>query len=111
MNLDNEVKIFREMETLQHIVDKTVHFYHKTLFTAKLAGPFSDTQLQSMFAEAHFCAELTSLPPVYGRVVTELQERYSLLLAPKMLLTSLADNLRVNRQSLDRARELFDKQV
>lgn len=99
------------MESLQHIVDKTVHFYHKTLFTAQLAGPFSDPQLEAMFAEAHFCAELSSLPPVYGQVVTELQERYSLLLAPQLLLTSLANNLRVNRRSLDKARELFDKQV
>ena len=99
------------MESLQTIVDKTVHFYHKTLFTAKLAGPFSDPQLESMFAEAHFCAELGSLPPVYDQVVSGLQERYSLLLAPQMLLTSLADNLRVNRRTLDRARELFDKQV
>ena len=99
------------MESLQLVVDKTVHFYHKTLFTAKLAGPFSDHQLQAMFAEAHFCAELSSLPPVYGQVVQELQGRYSLLLAPQMLLTSLADNLRVNRRSLDKARQLFDKQV
>ena len=99
------------MESLQHVVDKTVHFYHKTLFTAKLAGPFSDHQLQAMFAEAHFCAELSSLPPVYGEVVEELQGRYSLLLAPQILLTSLADNLRVNRRSLDKARQLFDKQV
>ena len=70
------VVIFRYMESLQYTVEKAVHFYHKTLFTAKLAGPFTDPQLQSMFAEAHFIAELSSLPPGYDRVVAELQERY-----------------------------------
>ena len=99
------------MENLQYIVDKTVNFYKRTVLKAKLEGPFTEKDLESMFTEAHFCSDLLSLPPVYQNLVENIQEKYNLLLAPQILLVSLADNLRVNKQSLDKARELFDKEV
>ena len=99
------------MENLQYIVDKTVNFYKRTVPKAKLGGPFTDKALESMFMEAHFCSDLLSLPPVYQQLVENIQEKYNLLLAPQILFVSLADNLRVNKQSLDKARALFDKEV
>lgn len=99
------------MENLQYIVDKTVNFYKKTVPKARLGGPFTDKDLECMFTEAHFCADLLNLPPVYQSLVDSIQEKFNLLQAPQILFVGLADNLRVNKQSLDKARALFDKEV
>ena len=99
-------------ESLQYLVDKVVHFHTRTLPFAKLAGPFTEDQLGRMFAEAHFCADLTLNPAVsenYSPVIQDIREKYVLQLAPETLLMSLADNLKVNRESLIRARNLFDR--
>ena len=56
------------------MVDKTIHFFGKTIPAAKLGGPFSEKQLQLMFEEAHYCGDLPLLPPAYSRVVEQLQE-------------------------------------
>jgi len=98
------------MENLQFMVDEVVNFFNKTLPIANSAGPFSTKDLEVMFAEAHFCTDLLQLPSEYGSVVEQLQEKYNLLLAPQILLQNLADNLRVNQQSMNKARSLFDKQ-
>ena len=100
-------------ESLQYLVDKVVHFHTRTLPFAKLAGPFTEDQLGRMFAEAHFCADLTLNPAVsenYSPVIQDIREKYVLQLAPETLLMSLADNLKVNRESLIRARNLFDRE-
>ena len=39
----------------------------------------------------------------------DIREKYVLELAPETLLMSLADNLKVNKESLIRARNLFDR--
>ena len=101
-----------EAGSLQYLVDKAVHFFVRTLKFAKLAGPFTEDQLERMFAEAHFCADLTINPAVsehYSLVVTDIRDKYVLELAPETLLMSLADNLKVNKESLIRARNLFDR--
>ena len=98
--------------SLQYLVDKVVHFHNRTLPFAKLAGPFTEDQLGRMFAEAHFCADLTLNPAVsenYSPVVRDIRDKYVLELAPETLLMSLADNLKVNKDSLIRARNLFDR--
>ena len=97
------------MDSLESLVENVVKFHNKTLQFASLGGPFSLQQLETMFAEAHFCADLVNLPPVYSPVVDQLQEKFTLLQAPHKLLVCLCDNLRVNRESLDRARQLFDR--
>ena len=97
---------------LEYLVDKVVHFHTRTLPFSKLAGPFTEDQLGRMFAEAHFCADLTLNPAVsenYSPVVRDIRDKYVLELAPESLLMSLADNLKVNRESLIRARILFDR--
>ena len=99
-------------DSLQYLVDKVVHFHTRTLPFAKLAGPFTEEQLGRMFAEAHFCADLTLNPAVsanYSPVVRDIRDKYVLELAPENLLMSLADNLRVNTESLIKARNLFDR--
>ena len=98
--------------SLQYLVDKVVHFHTRTLPYAKLAGPFTEDQLGRMFAEAHFCADLTLDPAVsenYSPVIGDITDKYVLELAPETLLMSLADNLKVNKESLIRARNLFDR--
>lgn len=98
--------------SLQYLVDKVVHFHTRTLPHAKLAGPFTEDQLGRMFAEAHFCADLTLDPAVsesYSPVIRDIRDKYVLELAPETLLMSLADNLKVNKESLIRARNLFDR--
>merc|ERR1712079_206923 len=100
------------VDSLQYLVDKVVHFHTRTLPFAKLAGPFTDDQLGRMFAEAHFCSDLALNPAVsehYSHVITDIREKYVLELAPETLLMSLADNLKVNKESLIRARNLFDR--
>jgi len=66
-----------------------------------------------MFQAAHFCCDLASdsLPPSYHPAVQQLQDQFPLLAASQLLLLSLGDNVRVNRQALDTARQLHDKQV
>jgi len=98
------------MENLQFMVDEVVNFFAKTLSIAKTGGPFKFDELKLMFAEAHFCADLHQLPQSYGTIVEKLQEKYNLFLAPQILIQSLADNLRVNQQSMKEARTLFDKE-
>ena len=99
------------MENLQYLVEKVVKFYNKTLQVAKLGGPFTVKDLANMFQDAHFCADIEQLPPVYSPVVHQLQEKYNLLSAPQMLLVSLGDNLRVNQSAMETARKYFDRQV
>ena len=98
--------------SLEYLVDKVVHFHTRTLPFAKLAGPFTEDQLGRMFAEAHFCADLTLNPALsdnYSAVVRDIRDKYVLELAPETLLMNLADNLKVNKESLNRARNLFDR--
>ena len=98
--------------SLEYLVDKVVHFHTRTLPFAKLAGPFTEDQLGRMFAEAHFCADLTLNPALsdnYSAVVRDVRDKYVLELAPETLLMNLADNLKVNKESLNRARNLFDR--
>ena len=98
--------------SLEYLVDKVVHFHTRTLPFAKLAGPFTEDQLGKMFAEAHFCADLTLNPALsdnYSAVVRDIRDKYVLELAPETLLMNLADNLKVNKESLNRARNLFDR--
>ena len=101
------------MDTLEYMVDKVTHFFVSTLPHSKVGGPFSPLQLQEMFQAAHFCGDLTSdsLPPSYHTAVKQLQDQFPLLAASQLLLFSLGDNVRVNRQALDTARQLHDKQV
>ena len=101
-----------EAGSLQYLVDKAVHFFVRTLKFAKLAGPFTEDQLERMFAEAHFCSDLTFNPALsedYHPVVQDLREKFVLETAPDQLLMNLADNLKVNRESLIKARNLFDR--
>ena len=98
--------------SLQYLVDKAVHFFTRTLVRSRLAGPFTEDQLRRMFVEANFCADLTLNPALsdeYYPVVRGLRERYVLELAPEKLLMNLADNLKVNKESLSLARTLFDR--
>jgi len=101
------------MESLEYMVDKVTQFFLSTLPNSRVGGPFSPSQLQDMFTAAHFCADLTSgsLPPSYHQAVEQLQAQFPLLAASQQLLLSLGDNVRVNRQALDTARKLHDKQV
>ena len=114
-NISELMNISSEGESggsLQYLVDKVVHFHTRTLPYAKLAGPFTEDQLGRMFAEAHFCADLTLDPAVsenYSPVIGDITDKYVLELAPETLLMSLADNLKVNKESLIRARNLFDR--
>ena len=114
-NISELMNISSEGESggsLQYLVDKVVHFHTRTLPYAKLAGPFTEDQLGRMFAEAHFCADLTLDPAVsenYSPVIGDIRDKYVLELAPETLLMSLADNLKVNKESLIRARNLFDR--
>ena len=97
-------------EGVDYVVDNVIKFYRKTLLAAKLGGPFSIQELECMFAEAHFAAEITwDLPPAYDDFVKLLGEEFNLLQGPRMLLTSLGDNLRIDRASMNKARELYDK--
>ena len=94
-NISELMNISREGEgggSLQYLVDKVVHFHTRTLPFAKLAGPFTEDQLGRMFAEAHFCADLTLNPAVsenYSPVVRDIRDKYVLELAPETLLMSL----------------------
>ena len=97
-------------EGCQYVEHHVRKFYDKTLLAAKLGGPFSIQQLECMFAEAHFAAEITwDLPPAYSPLVERLGQEFGLLQGPRMLLTCLGDNLRIDRDSMVRARELYDK--
>jgi len=100
------------MESLDYMVDKVVNFFEYTLPTSKVGGPFTPSTLQEMFTAAHFCADLASdsLPPSYHPAVEQLQAQFPLLSAAQLLLLSLGDNVRVNRQSMDTARQLHDRQ-
>jgi len=100
------------MESLEHMVDKVTEFFLSTLPYSRASGPFSHSQLQDMFKAAQFCEEIASgkLPPSFDRVVEQLQNQFPLLAASQQLLFSLGDNIKVNRQLLDFARKLHDKQ-
>jgi len=99
------------MDKLNYLVEKVTYFFEVTLQTSKLSGPFSPSKLEEMFTAAHFCTNVASgkLPPQYHNVVEQLQTQYLLLEAPKLLLLSLGDNIRVNRQAMDTARHLHDQ--
>ena len=100
--------------SLQYLVDKAVHFFVRTLKFAKLAGPFTEAQLERMFTEAHFCSDLTFNPALsedYQPIIQNLRERFVLETAPQQLLMNLADNLKVNKESLIKAKNLFDRGV
>jgi len=101
------------METLEYLVDKVTEFFLSTLPYSRVGGPFHHAQLQDMFTAAQFCEHVGSgqLPATYSHAVEQLQNQFPLLAASQQLLLSLGDNLKVNRQAIDTARRLHDKQV
>jgi len=101
------------METLEYLVEKVTEFFLSTLPHSRIGGPFHHIQLQDMFDAAQFCEHVGSgqLPATYSPIVEQLQNQFPLLAASQQLLLSLGDNLKVNRQSMETARRLHDKQV
>jgi len=95
------------------MVDKVTEFFLHTLTYSRVRGPFTTSQLQDMFEAAHFCENVASgkLPASYQQTVQYLQQQFPLPAASHQLLLSLGDNIRVNREAMDTARKLHDRQT
>jgi len=93
----------------QEIIDKVSRFFLKTLPISKSNGPFSQRQIEDMFAEARFCQALSChLSPNYRPVLDILENKWMLCQAPKILFLTLCDNIRVNSDRIAVAQEIFD---
>jgi len=94
---------------LEEIIDKVSRFFLQTLPYSKSNGPFSQRQIEDMFAEARFCQALSChLSPNYRPVLDILENKWMLCQAPKILFLTLCDNIRVNSNVIAVAQGIFD---
>jgi len=98
-----------EEQGIKAVINGVNKFFLTTLPFSQNKGPFTTAELEGMFKEADWCHQMSGKQGRQWRELCSLEDRWPLSQAPKVLFLALCDNVRVNSESLEKARQLLDR--
>jgi len=96
---------------IKAVINGVSKFFLTTLPFSQSKGPFTTAELEGMFKEADWCQQMAGKQGREWRELCSLEDRWPLCQASKVLFLALCDNVRVNSESLETARQLFDRSL
>jgi len=101
----------RSKQGIKAAINGVNKFFLSTLPFSQNKGPFTTAELEGMFKEADWCQQMAGRQGREWRQLSSLEEKWPLFQAPKVLFLALCDNVRVNSENLEKARQLLDRSV